>query len=62
MAYKRKTVDVYEMHSNYGYGWECEVTEDSWKDLREQLKCYRENCPNGQFKAVVRRERIEVSK
>ena len=46
MAYKRKTRDAYAIEVNYGYGhgWEHEVTEDTWKDAREQLKCYRETC------------------
>lgn len=59
MSYKRKTRDVWQMMSNYGYGWECEIEEDSWKAMREQLKVYRENCPNASFRAVTRRERIE---
>jgi len=46
------------MWSNYGYGWEVEIEEDSWKAIREQLKCYRENCQHGSFRAKKRRERI----
>lgn len=42
--YKRKTIDEYEVQGNYGYGWDLETTEDSWKAAREQVKCYRENC------------------
>jgi len=27
MAYIRKTVDRWDIMSNYGYGWECECSE-----------------------------------
>lgn len=59
MTYKRKTKDEYQMHSNYGYGWECEVSEDTRKEIKIRLKEYRENCPNGQYKIVVRRIKIQ---
>ena len=26
--YQRKTKDIYELWTNYGYGWECEVEEE----------------------------------
>ncbi len=43
MAYIRKTIDEYEIQGNYGLGWECVTTEDTWKDAKAQVKCYREN-------------------
>lgn len=38
MAYIRKTYDVWEIHTNYGYGWECEHTESTYKAAKEQAK------------------------
>lgn len=59
--YQRKTRDVWHIFVNYGsHGWEHECTELSWREAREQLKCYRENAPQYPVKAVRRRERIEV--
>ena len=55
--YERKTVDVYHIMTNYGYGWECECTEDNWKDAKQTAKEYRENI-NGQ----VRIEKHRVKK
>lgn len=44
MAYVRKTVDVWHIEGNCGYGWDIETTETSWKEAKEMAKCYRENC------------------
>jgi hypothetical protein len=60
MTYTRKTRDEWQMWSNYGYGWEHEVSEDNWRDMKAQLKCYRENCPNASFRAKLARVRIEA--
>lgn len=30
---------------NYGYGWEYELFEDTWKGFQENKKAYQENCP-----------------
>ena len=45
MAYIRKTRDEWEIQVNYGYGhgWECDATEETWKDAKAQAKVYREN-------------------
>ncbi len=40
MAYVRKTKDVYELVTNYGYGEEVECTYDSIKEAREDFKRY----------------------
>ena len=55
MAYTRKTKDIYILLSNYGYGWEEELTEDTCKEAKEQLKTYRENCPHAQYKIKCKR-------
>ena len=43
MAYTRKTHDEWEIQGIKGYGWECEAVELTWKDAKEQCRCYREN-------------------
>lgn len=43
MAYQRKTVDRYDIMTNYGYGWECECSEYTWKDAKQTAKEYKEN-------------------
>lgn len=57
--YVRKTRDTFELHVNYGKGWEHEVTEFSRKDIRERRKEYRENCPEYPVKVMKKRERLE---
>ena len=41
--YKRKTQDIYKILTNYGYGWEVENVEYTYKDAKRSLKEYREN-------------------
>ena len=55
---QRTTRDTWHILVNYGQGWEHECTEFSWKDAREQLKCYRENQPAYPVKARKKREPI----
>lgn len=43
MAYVRKTIDRWDIMTNYGYGWECECSEYTYKEAKQQLKCYQEN-------------------
>lgn len=38
MAYTRKTKDVYILFSNYGYGWEEELEEDTLKEAKKTVK------------------------
>ena len=47
------------MMSNYGYGWEEELTEDTYAEAKEQLKTYRENCKNAQYKIIKKRIKAE---
>lgn len=47
--YIRKTHDEWQLISNYGYGWEVELTEESKKEIYQRLKEYKENT-NGIFK------------
>jgi len=46
MAYVRKTYDQYEVVTNYGYGWETEVTEDTYIEALMRKKEYIENVRN----------------
>lgn len=54
----RTTRDEWEIQGNYGYGWECENTEDTRKDALRSLREYREN-GSGQYRIVKRRIKLE---
>jgi hypothetical protein len=60
MAYKRKTVDVWHLYINYGFGhgWEDETAEATFREIRERAREYRENCPEYPVRIRVKRERI----
>lgn len=58
MAYKRKTIDRWDIMTNYGYGWECENSEYTWKDAKRSVREYRENV-QGDVRLEKHRERIE---
>jgi hypothetical protein len=59
MGYVRKTRDEYELQGNYGHGWECLTTEDSYRAAKEQRKCYDEN-EGGSYRIMPRRVPIEA--
>ena len=59
MAYKRKTIDRWDIMTNYGYGWECENSEYTLKDAKRSLREYRENV-RGAVRLEKHREGIEV--
>lgn len=52
MTYERKTIDRWDIMTNYGYGWECENSEYTWKDAKRSVREYRAN-----VKADVRLEK-----
>ena len=58
MIYKRKTIDRWDIMTNYGYGWECENSEYTLKDAKRSLREYRENV-QGDVRLEKHRERIE---
>lgn len=58
MAYQRKTIDRWDIETNYGYGWEVENSEYNYKDARRSLKEYLENC-SGAVRMIMRREKID---
>lgn len=55
MAYTRKTIDEWQLHVNYGYGWEHEISEISLFLIKQRRKEYNENCPQYRTKIVCRR-------
>lgn len=59
--YQRKTIDTYTIYSRErssgprGKAWDLETTETSYKALKAQLKCYRENAPQLEYKYEIKR-------
>ncbi len=39
---ERKTIDIWEVQGNYGYGWDFLCYEDTKKEAIAQVKCYNE--------------------
>ena len=59
MAYKRKTIDRWDIMTNYGYGWECECSEYTKQEARVNYRAYVENaCGRFAVKLEKHRERI----
>jgi hypothetical protein len=58
MTNRRKTRDEWQLHINYGQGWEHEISEDTWPEMRQRLREYRENVPQYPVKAIKRRIRL----
>jgi hypothetical protein len=52
---KRKTIDRWDIMTNYGYGWECECSEYTYKEAKERYKEYKENT-NASVKLEKHRE------
>ena len=55
--YVRKTRDRYDIMTNYGYGWECECSEYTYKEAKDRYKEYKENV-QGSVRLEKHRERI----
>lgn len=53
----RKTRDRWDIETNYGYGWECEISEYTYKEALQTLKLYLENI-QGQVRLTKKREQI----
>lgn len=53
--YARKTQDEYILEGYYAHGWELLTAEESWKEIRERRKEYRENEPGTPLRIVKRR-------
>lgn len=57
MQTKRKATE-WQMWSNYGHGWEHELSEDTWPEMRQRLKEYRENAPQYLYKVKLARVKV----
>ena len=57
MAYQRKTQDEFEIQGWYSpqYGFEMVTCEESWREAKVQIKCYRENEVGVSFRIVKKR-------
>jgi hypothetical protein len=60
MAYKRKTVDEYDIEADYGYGdgWEIVTCEATYKDAVRAVKEYRQNETLVPFR--IRKHRVKI--
>lgn len=56
--YKRKTRDIYNIVTNYGYGWEVECSEFTFEEAKRTAKEYRENT-NAGVRIEKKREPIQ---
>ena len=61
MAYKRITEDEFQIHGNYGQGFEELTCETTRKKARTQLRLYREAEPGIVFKMVIKRIKINTN-
>ena len=61
MAYKRITEDEFQIHGNYGQGFEELTYETTRKKARTQLRLYREAEPGIVFKMVIKRIKINTN-
>jgi hypothetical protein len=61
MKYTRKTIDVFELQCNYGFGngWECVCTEGTWQEAKKVKRDYLVNMPQYPYRIVKKRERKE---
>ena len=61
MAYVRKTIDRWDIETNYGYGWEVESEYYDRKEAYRDLKEYRVHVAHygGSCRVKKRREKKE---
>lgn len=59
--YKRKTYDEYEIETNYGYGWDVELTESTMKEAKQRKREYMENA-HGLIDIRIKHRRIPIAK
>ena len=58
--YKRKTTDIYNIVTNYGYGWEIECSESTLKEAKQTKKAYLDNARELKgIRIEKRREKIK---
>ena len=61
MAYIRKTKDEFVVQTNYGYGWEDEVVEDTLIDAVKTKKEYIENAAHVLCGIRIRKRRVKIT-
>lgn len=54
----RTTEDEWTVQGNYGHGWEDLTAAATWKEIKQNLREYRENEPGTAFRAIKRRVKI----
>lgn len=60
----RKTIDRWDIETNYGYGWEVENSEYTKADAKRSLREYRENLEaygKCEIRMTKHREKKEVT-
>lgn len=60
--YKRKTIDRWDIETNYGYGWECENSEYTMEDAKRSYREYKDNLAaygKCQVRITKHREKIQ---
>lgn len=55
MIYQRKTIDEWQLWSNYGLGFEHETSYSTRKEAVQDLKAYRENAGQYNYKLIKKR-------
>lgn len=58
MSRARVTRDVFEVHGDYGHGFEMVTAADTYAAARQHCREYRENEPGIPFCVLKKRERI----
>lgn len=58
MPYIRKTRDEWQIHQNFGQGYEEVCAENTRKEAKDRLKEYRENQP--EYYAVIVKKRVKI--
>lgn len=61
---QRKTMDRWDIETNYGYGLEVENSEYTMKDAKRSIREYRDNLQaygKCKVRMTKRRERLDVS-
>lgn len=59
MAYQRKTIDRWDIETNYGYGWGVECSEYTKQMARENFRLYVEES-FGRYAVRLRKRREEI--
>ena len=57
MKYIRKTKDVFMLYVDYWQGYEEEIEEETYIEIKTRLKEYSENCS---FPVIYKKKRIKI--